>query len=276
MGNWSYYSRDKLKLDLGETGTTDDDMFRRALEEASEQLDAYLGRTFRVVTATRYYTADSRRCLPVHDLLAVTTLKTLTANSGGTRTYGDTWAAVDYDLGPDNASTDREPYTEIRRNPEGAYSFPVTTRGVEIVGRWGYFQELAVVASLLAEALDTSETGVDVDAGTDFDVLDTILVDSEQMYVTAISTNTMTVVRGVNGTTAAAHDNDSAISRYKYPEVLASACRRQAGRLYQQAKAPSGMMGGGDPGQTRIRSDLDWDIRNSIDHLRYPGILAWA
>jgi hypothetical protein len=61
----------------------------------------------------------------------------------------------------------------------------------------------------LNEALDSSETGVDVDDGKAFRAGDIILCDSERMSVTSISGNTLTVVRGVLGSTAAAHDDDT-------------------------------------------------------------------
>ena len=55
------------------------------------------------------------------------------------------------------------------------------------------------------EAIDISETGIDTTDGTQFSVDDVIVIDSEAMLVTAISTNTLTVVRGYDGTTAATH-----------------------------------------------------------------------
>lgn len=66
-------------------------------------------------------------------------------------------------------------------------------------------------ADQLAEALDNSETGVDVDDGTVFKTGDIIQVDSELMYVASVSSNTLTVTRGFAGTTAASHDDDSAV-----------------------------------------------------------------
>jgi hypothetical protein len=62
----------------------------------------------------------------------------------------------------------------------------------------------------LAEALDSSETGVDVDDGTAFNVDDVILIPAtgERMLVTSISGNTLTVTRGVLGSTAAAASDD--------------------------------------------------------------------
>ena len=59
----------------------------------------------------------------------------------------------------------------------------------------------------------TSATSVVVDDGTDFEVGQNIKVDSEEMTITAISTHTLTVVRGVNGTTAATHSDN--VSVYK-------------------------------------------------------------
>jgi len=64
----------------------------------------------------------------------------------------------------------------------------------------------------LNEALDASETGVDVDDGSVFKVGQTIQVDSEQMYISGKSTNTLTVTRGYNGSTAATHTDNEYIS----------------------------------------------------------------
>ena len=70
----------------------------------------------------------------------------------------------------------------------------------------------------LNEALDDSETAIDVsDASSGNSASQaiiagmTIRVDDEEMYVSSVSTNTLTVVRGVNYTTAVAHDNSTAV-----------------------------------------------------------------
>jgi hypothetical protein len=57
----------------------------------------------------------------------------------------------------------------------------------------------------LAEALDNSETGIDVSAGTKFAVGETIRIDSEHMYIQSISSNTLTVKRPTDGTSAVVH-----------------------------------------------------------------------
>jgi len=61
----------------------------------------------------------------------------------------------------------------------------------------------------LNEALDSSETGVDVDDGSAFRAGDIILCEDERMYVSAVSSNTLTVTRGYVGSTAATHSDDT-------------------------------------------------------------------
>ena len=106
MGSYSYVSLADLKARLSDTATTDDAVYRRELESASEEIDRICGRTFRVYLATLYATArySNRLYLPA-DLLAVTTLKT---DDSGDQTFENTWdAADDYLLKPRNASRDR-------------------------------------------------------------------------------------------------------------------------------------------------------------------------
>lgn len=64
------------------------------------------------------------------------------------------------------------------------------------------------------EALDNSETGVDVatDQGAYFRQGDIVSVDNEYMLVTSVSGDTLTVVRGYGGTTAASHSDQSTIT----------------------------------------------------------------
>lgn len=64
------------------------------------------------------------------------------------------------------------------------------------------------------EALDSSETGVDVatDQGAYFRQGDIVAVDSEYMLVTSVSGDTLTVTRGFGGTTAASHSDQATLT----------------------------------------------------------------
>lgn len=66
-------------------------------------------------------------------------------------------------------------------------------------------------SDLINEALDNSETGVDVVNGAYFRVGHVVKVDSELMNVTAVSSNTLTVTRGASGSTAANHADQTPI-----------------------------------------------------------------
>jgi len=66
-------------------------------------------------------------------------------------------------------------------------------------------------ANLLNEALDDSETDVNVDDGRVFAEGDYIKIDSEIMKVSSISTHTLTVEREMLGTSAATHSDDAKI-----------------------------------------------------------------
>jgi hypothetical protein len=129
-----YATLSEVKARLGISDTVDDTVLEGVVEAASRAIDAWTDRQFFATSATRYFTAEAGVWLAVDDLLSVTTLKTLTANAAGTRTYGNTWATTDYDLDPFNAT----PKRLVVVNPGGAYTFPTDPRGVEIVGSWGY------------------------------------------------------------------------------------------------------------------------------------------
>ena len=81
-----------------------------------------------------------------------------------------------------------------------------------IVGATASYQADGTTPNLLNESLDSSETTVTVDYGAAFSVNDILLVESEKMLITAISSNDLTVTRGYKSTTAASHDDNSSLS----------------------------------------------------------------
>ena len=63
------------------------------------------------------------------------------------------------------------------------------------VDSWNGLKDTGRITDQLNEALDATETGVDVDDGSKFANGDYILVDQEIMKVTGVSSNTLTVTR---------------------------------------------------------------------------------
>ena len=66
-------------------------------------------------------------------------------------------------------------------------------------------------------ASNTSTTSAVVDDGTDFEVGQNIKMNSEEMTITAISTHTLTVIRAVNGTSVAQHNDNVSIFKDDSP-----------------------------------------------------------
>ncbi len=73
-------------------------------------------------------------------------------------------------------------------------------------------------ALTLNEDLDISETGVDIVSAAGLTAPFTIMIDDEEMRVTSIASNTLTVTRAVNGSAAATHTNGAIV----YPVVINS------------------------------------------------------
>ena len=85
----------------------------------------------------------------------------------------------------------------------------------DYINRENVTQEDEIVTTTLAEALDASETEIDITSSTGFDSTGKIFIENEEITYTGISTNTLTgCTRGANGTTAATHDNGTSVAQF--------------------------------------------------------------
>jgi hypothetical protein len=232
----SYASIADIKGVLGITATTDDTVIRKIAESASRSIDQYCNRTFIAYSGTKYFNGDRELWIP--DLLSITTLKTDDNEDG---TYENTWTTddyIEYGVGLED-TLNTYPRIRLEINSNGDYNSFASgvQKGVQIIGLWGYGDGISatpyIIDTTTAEALDTSETGVDVTAVTNLSAGQAILVESEQMYIYSIATTTLTVERGVNGTTAATHDTGKSIYIYQYPSDIRQACIDLSVALYQ-------------------------------------------
>lgn len=266
-----YATRDDLKARVGIGDTGQDTTIDALLYSVSREVEQWTGRRFYATTATRVFKPDDEDEITVDDLLSVTTLKT---DHNGDRTYEITWSTTDYDLEPANAAqmSPPQPYWRIEAAPLGRYCFPEDMpRGVQVVGKWGYYDVLQTSTATLAEDLDASETGVDVSDGAAFKVGQVVEIDSERMEISAISTNSLTVERGVNGTTAATHSNGAAIRVAVFP-VVSEATLHQAVMEFRGQDAPLGIQGSPEFGQTVRAVGLHPFVQNMLRPFRTPRV----
>jgi hypothetical protein len=251
---------------------TEDSRILLLLADVSRMIDEWTSHHFYVRTATEYPRASraDRILLKPLDLLAVTSLAT---DVDGGRTYGTTWEATDYDLEPEGNPRLPlpHPYWEIAARPHGRYPFPTERRGVQVTGRWGFYEVLERSAATTAAALDASATALNVSDGSLFAVGHTLLVDDEQLAVAAVDGgadgNTLTVTRGVNGTTAASHLPSAAIDVYTYPMVR-EAVKEQFNRWAARRDSPLGAMGSAEFGVLRLSARLDPDVQTILAPFR--------
>ena len=110
---------------------------------------------------------------------------------------------------------------------------------------------------------DTTTTTVTVDDGTDFAAGQTVLIDSEQMLITTISGNDLSVARGLNGTTAATHTDDAAVSILRWPAPLERATVINTARIWTRAPAFEPFY---------VDAGLDTDVRTLLDAYRLAAV----
>lgn len=263
-----------FKAALSVSDTVDDTRLLGILEDVSRYIDQHCQRHFYVLTATRTFTASRSDYLSVpYDLLSITTLQT---DEDEDWDYDNTWAAGasgDYHLYPFN----EWPKWKILVRSGGDYSFPAQVEGVQIAGLWGYGDGESATpygasVTTTAEELDASETGVDVTSATNIQAGHTILVESEQLYVESKSSNTLTVVRGVNGTTAATHATAKSVYVYRYPRNIRRACLLLASETYALESAPFGVRGTADMGTIEVVANNSPKFLWWTNPYRYLGV----
>lgn len=248
MPNRWYTTPDAIKAAIALTGNLKDSLLGTYIDAASQSIEQTLRRRFIPQTQTRYYRwpqpfGSSLTLFLDQDLLAVTLLQVKAQDASPV-----TIASTDYFLEPVNDP----PYRRIEIDLSSSAAFEsgnTTQRSIAVTGRWGY-QEATVAAGTLAEDLDASETQIDATAGILASVGNTLLIDNEQMFISgAIGPANFTVVRAVNGTTAATHTNGAAISKYVVPATVENYCRAEAIANFKQGESGwTGQIGGGAGG----------------------------
>lgn len=112
------------------------------------------------------------------------------------------------------------PYRKIILHGKGSpLTFGPGYKTIACTGTWGYSNTTVASTTTMASGFAASTTATTFTTSATPLIVPgmTLLVDTEQMYLSALSGTTATVIRGVNGSTAANHANSSAIAYYSYP-----------------------------------------------------------
>ena len=207
------------------------------LETASRWIDGYCDRHFFVSRGKRGFDGTGQVVLAVTDLVSADEVRTREGASG----HWIGWSSGDWLAYPLNAAPtepDGRPYTRIVATA-GGRRFPLSRGGVSVAGAWGYGdvrEDTGLQVSDDGAAAEDTEIIVAASGGgpsVSLSAGNTVRVGDEQVYVTGVADNgqdatILTVQRGVNGTTPAAHAAGSGVSVYRYPPAVTEACLQQA------------------------------------------------
>lgn len=230
------------KLGAGWASADDQAGALYVLEVVSRSIEKHLARRFYDETATAYFDGNGMRRLILRtaaneqgrgDLVSVTSVK-MDENHDGV-----------YEL----TLTQNTDYRLTNRDHGGAYRvlealpelstrigyWPAWSHCIEVVGVWGYSAEYESAGTLGAAIADTTTPTVTMNSGHTVQAGNTIKVGSEQLFVSAVNANELTVERGVNGTTAAAALDDAAVTRRRYPVDIEMVAAMEAARLVRDA-----------------------------------------
>ncbi|KPJ64876.1 hypothetical protein AMK68_00130 [candidate division KD3-62 bacterium DG_56] len=247
--------------------TDDQTGILRVLRAVSRAIDDYCGRHFYALTATRYFDGNGGGLLPVPDLLhdANTAVK-LDEDTDGTYelTLTDPTDYWPIRYGADDQDGDPTTALRLNRRAGSRSAFLGLPRLVEIAGIWGYTDATEDSGDTVQNdpSISAAATSLTVGDGGNFEVGQTLLIGSEQLYISAIDSNTLTVARGVNGTTAAIHLKDVAISRFVYVPEIVEATLIQAGRIWKRRDTSySTIIQEPGLGTIEVYKGLDPDVR---------------
>lgn len=262
MPNNSYVRLADLRTEVqgSGSGSSNDAAMMRMAPRASRIVDEHCHRHFYSLKAqtllyperTRPEHIDQSRLWLPQDIVSITTLKVDQDCDG---VFEITLAAgTDY-FDPYNHQQ-HEPIQCLQLNTRGQLSaWPTDVRRIQLIGARGWSDETVAAGTLGAAIADTTGTGITLTAGHDVSRLDTIYIDDEAFDVVDLTTNTATVERAVNGTTAATHLINAPITRRRYPRPVELATAMQAARMLRELQTGySGNVGNAEMAGYAFRS----------------------
>lgn len=223
----AYCTIDDVKDSINDSGSSLDAFLVKVVLSVTEFIDKRTKTQFVPWSGEKRFDGSGTPRLFIPDCLSLTTVV------DDTSTLTDS----DYLLYPRNAASIGQPYTWLQMDPDGTYSS--WTREMDIVsltGAWGYSQELESLTTLAAAIESTTATTITVPTGL-VQAGHVLKIGDEALFVSAVTvgdpSDTVTVKRGQEGTTAATHENGATVSNYEAPYDIWQVAWGMAKNLYK-------------------------------------------
>ena len=190
MSNW-WVSREAVKAAAKIHGAEHHARVDRIIEAVSRMIERRTRRFYIPRTESRTYRWPTLQRSQAgvlwldQDLIAITTLQSEAQNSSPT-----TISSSDYFLEPNN---ERPPYLKIEIDLSSSAAFQAgdtPQRSISVAGRWGYSENTksaGVLATSGGLSSDATATSMLTENGSLIDVGDTLLIESEQVFVTEVA-----------------------------------------------------------------------------------------
>ncbi|MGB1286834.1 MAG: hypothetical protein ACPG7F_09900, partial [Aggregatilineales bacterium] len=128
-------------------------------------------------------------------------------------------------------------YIELDESAITSYSSNSFSTGITLTGMWGYHEApdrmwLDSTDDVQDNPLSDSATTLNVSDGTNFEIYQYIRIEDEYLFITDRTANALTVERGVNGTTAAEHTQNTQIDVLSIYPTAQEATRRRVVYLF--------------------------------------------
>ena len=206
---------------------------------ASRRIDGPDGanRHFYAKEATLYFGAADRweDEIMIPDALAISAA---TEDIDADGTFSRTWTeGTHFSLSPDGEF----PKKGVSALPWGDYSFSDTgKRDIKLVGTWGFGDGISAspwtTIAPTGTIADGSGTTLTLSVSDAVEAGQTIKIENEQLFVSAVSGTSATVERGANGTTGAAHTT-AAIATAKYPDEVIRTAQWLAAEAWRHSRS---------------------------------------
>ena len=218
----------------GLSGTTSvDPGLLDEIADDSDQFREATGRDFHATVATKYFTGQRRRRTTLLLPFDVASITSLALDDDGDGTYEITLVEnTDYFAYRERDGDANTPIYRLEINPNGtqisAWPTPDYPRALKMVCLEGYSYELESTGLTLGANINDSATSLTA-TGAASKVFpgDTLVLGSEQMDVTMVSGDAVTVTRAINGTTAASHTTADTLYVRRFPRPVEGAVRRR-------------------------------------------------
>ena len=213
--------------------TSVDPEFLRIIESVSGEFRRETRRQYHATVATKYFTGQGRCRTSLLLPFDAASITSLTLDEDGDGTYEITLVEnTDYFAYREVDGDANTPIYRLDINPNGTqisgWPEPDHPRALKMVCLEGYSYELESTGLTLGANINDSATSLTA-TGAANKVFpgDTLVLGSEQMDVTSVAADSVTVTRAINGTTAAAHTTADTLYVRRFPRDVEEIIRER-------------------------------------------------